>query len=862
MKKSIKTILLVTSCFVLLAVAFGFVFSANMVAVAENPLITTVPGAAVMLPEATEGGYTNGGIRFSSVIDKAQYDALVANGTVETGMFIIPWNAYAQNEANEENLITNPKYYWQTGVDEDGNPVFSSEETADKTLVFRSDCQPVVNDESSYRINGFVTDLDDVYMRNVSFVGVGYVKATASDGAVTYTFAATSESNARSLALVAQKLYYKADATTADGTSLSSSDRTEIAQAYVQKYIDLYKAANGKNPTVSYESTAMVETKNGFERTEVTLSAELSSIDATIPGTEIPAMLDGSSKGGVRYVYNNNATAESISLSEDDLFAIGTYTPEEGVVTKSSDWSVDGTSLRIDFTKTTSSWHGFNGSAISVAPGRYVSFVAYSESEYPVFGGSSFWIDGSASVEKVFTLEPGVPKRVEFDLGQAFSSIKAFAFQKNPYADDDCVIYIDDVRIFNKTVQVVDTSYVTTEQVPVNPISVSEDNILSIGEMYKGSEGAVTKSTEWSVDGKSESLCFDFSKRTENYWMGVTGSAYSWGENTSYISFVAYCAEDYDTPNNAFWIKTVGGERDVDFSLKGGIAKRIIVPVTGSGVSLFTFQYSSVNEDCKLFIDDIIVYSTTEEKTVSVADSTDMIFAGDRYMYQGSNSEASVTKSNAWSVDGGESLLFDFSASTFEGGEWMGVSLNEYGLGKTYGYVSFTAYADKDYSSTVWISNQGQESTVYKPIALQAGKATTFEFPFNANKLTLFTFGVPADKSCKLYVDNIKFYDAKAEVLGDDPGLYTQTISAADKATVIAGFTSLITDASKDVTLVVSCQTSADGAWTQIASESTKCALNAVVDLSDKTYCKVKVEAIVDGKVVATQILDLFAKAE
>lgn len=854
MKKSITTTLLATGFCLSLGLGVGLFGGNADVAMAETPVISTVAGAAVRLPDRTEENdgttYENYGIRFSSVIDKSRFDELSRTYTVTTGTFILPWTAYDANAINEENCFAadTAKYYWQTGTAADGSPVYNTSETAGKTLIYHSASAPVPDGEN-YRLNGSAVNLGDADMTGVRFVGVGYVKCEA-DGTASYLFGSTDETNARSVAEVAQKLYYKADGMTADKQALTNEQKSDLANAYVQKYINLYKAANGENPTVDYTLKVNMETSTGFESFETTATAELDSYDATLPGTQTPAMIDGSAKAS-RFVYNTNTTSDSLSVSEDEFMAMGYY-GDGAAIGKSSDWSVDGTSICIDFGKA-NGWLGFSGAAISMTPYRYVSFVAYCDKNYPIFAGNSFWVNGTASYEAKFELQAGVPSRIVFDLGQNFTSVNTFAFQENAY-DPDSKLYIDDVRFYNKTVESIPYN---TEAVPVNPISLSEDNILSLGSVYKGATGAVTKSTAWSVDGKSESLCFDFSKRSEDYWMGMSGTGYSWGATTSYISFVAYCEENYETPDNAFWITTIGGGCDVDFSLTGGVAKKIVVPVTGSGVSKFTFQYSTVNKNCKLYIDDIKVYSETTIARVAPLDVTEKAASMQGWAYNAGRGTPLASASSDWSADGKSlSLCIDFSQMT-DANNWIGVNLNGYSLGATYKYMSFTAYCEKDYNVTnaLWISDVGQNSTIYTSteFSLKAGKAQTFEWNYNSDKLSIFSLHVPADFNCKIYIDDIRFYNEKEA--GPNPGLYTETIVNQDKVTVLAGFTSLITAPDAKVTITISYQTEEGGEWKTLVTESDK--LAAAGTIGSSSYCKVKVTATSESGILAEQIVDL-----
>lgn len=187
MKKSITTTLLATGCCLSLGLGVGLQFGANDVdvAMAETPVIATVAGAAVRLPDQTEGNdgttYENYGIRFSSVIDKSRFDELCQTYTVTTGTFILPWTAYNANAVNEENCFAadTAKYYWQTGKDADGAPVYNTSETAGKTLIYHSASAPVPDGEN-YRLNGSAVNLGDADMTGVRFVGVGYVSDTVS----------------------------------------------------------------------------------------------------------------------------------------------------------------------------------------------------------------------------------------------------------------------------------------------------------------------------------------------------------------------------------------------------------------------------------------------------------------------------------------------------------------------------------------------------------------------------------------------------------------------------------------------------------------------------------------------------------
>lgn len=680
MKKAVRNTLLATSlCFAFGAAAVGLCFNSGFAfaeEAAQTPIIKTIAGASIRYPEKTEtGDYVNDGLRFSSTIDKTQYEQLKSDGyTVTTGTFILPLSYWSENPVNEENCFTTPTYYWAT---EEGG--YSVEDTTGKLQILNVEGKPYVPEgKTDYQLNGSVLNLKDNSVLNVKFVGVGYIKYEKG-GVTNYAFGTTDESNASSVAEVAQKAYY-------NQTGIDEATRTSIGEAYVQRYIDLYKTANGEYPTVEYTETVNVETKDGFQSVDAgvkTMTVE--SYDAKIPGTDVPAMLDGSSKVSKGYIMNSDKPADAVEVTEDNLLSLGVYNSETA---------------------------------------------------------------------------------------------------------------------------------------------------------------AVTKSSEWSIDGKSESLCIDYSKLSRQYWAGVGEAAtpFEWGGGKYMLSFVAYSDKDYVTTNAALWYKTNGQEVSYDITLKAGVPQRISIPVSGSALKLFTFE-NPQDSTCKLYIDDVYVYSgyftheggilVDPEETLSTLNADDWSFEGKKSFYASNWYDTNVRPGYGWQYSG----------------------LNDENKADT---VAMIIYIEEDFNSpdAMWMSvftdyNEKQAKSYYLPVDLHKG-ANYVEFKLADDFVKVSS--IQWQKHA-MWVDNIQvFNSAKVNRNGR---VYTETYVDNNKATIVAGFTDVITKFSKQVELTMSIQTAEDGEWTTLATEATKCAVSGTVDLSKLTYCKVKVTATSQGATLATQVIDL-----
>lgn len=535
MKKTIKLSLFAAGCCLSLGLCagLGLIKHNSGVAVAETPLITMVNGAAVRLPDKTlDNGYSNCGIRFSSIIDKTGYENLKENNDVTSGTFILPWPSYSANPVNEVNCFAEAtaKYYWQIGVDSEGAPVYNTTQTEGKTLIYHSESVPEL-DGDNYRLNGSAVNLGDADMTGVRFVGVGYVKYT-SETETNYEFATTSETNARSVAEVAQKLYYKTDAVTADDKTLSDGQKDDLALAYVQKYIDLYHEANGNNPTVEYTLNVNMETSKGFEGVEVQSVAELDSYDAKLPGTQTPIMLDGSSKVSKGYIMNSDKPADAVEVTEDNLLSLGVYNSETAAVTKSSEWSIDGKSesLCIDYSKLSrQNWAGVGEAATPFewGGGKYMlSFVAYSDKDYVTANAALWYKTNGQEVSYDITLKAGVPQRIAIPVSG--SALKLFTFE-NPQ-DSTCKLYIDDVYVYS--------GYFTHE----GGILVDPEETLS-----------TLNADDWSFEGKKSFYASNWYDTNVRPGYGWQYSGLNDENKADTVAMIIYIEEDFNSPD-AMWM--------------------------------------------------------------------------------------------------------------------------------------------------------------------------------------------------------------------------------------------------------------------------------------------------------------------
>lgn len=525
MKKTVRNTLLATSLCLTFGAVLGICLNDRTTAFAtgaETPIISPIAGASVRYPgkNAETAKYENDGLRFSSTIDKAQYDALVEGGyTVTTGTFILPLSYWSANPVNEENCFSAaPKYYWATAEG------YSVAETEGKLQILNVIGDPSIEGDV-YRLNGSVLNLKDNSVLNVKFIGVGYIKYE-KDETTTYAFAETTESNARSVADVAQKAYYNQG-------GIDDETRTSIGEAYVQRYLDLYNAKNGAYPTVEYTETVKVETKNGFKTVEVfEKSTTVSKYDDKIPATQIPAMLDGSAKVSKGYIMNSDKPADAVEVTEDNLLSLGVYNSETAAVTKSSEWSVDGKSesLCIDYSKLSSQyWAGVGEAATPFewGGGKYIlSFVAYSDKDYVTKNSALWYKTNGQEVSYDITLKAGVPQRISIPVSG--SALKLFTFE-NPQ-DSTCKLYIDDVYVYSG-------------------LFTHEGGIL----VDPKEELTTLNADDWSFEGKKSFYASNWYDTNVRPGYGWQYSGLNDENKADTVAMIIYIEEDFKSPD-AMWM--------------------------------------------------------------------------------------------------------------------------------------------------------------------------------------------------------------------------------------------------------------------------------------------------------------------
>lgn len=190
----------------------------------ETAKISMIRGASVRYYEDFNGEASakDGGIRFSSVIAKEDYEALEAlevnHVTVSYGMLIAPYTYFGESDKGEFNETTvfgvngEKKYTWEG--DEDTKEGVTYTEIAHVTYddLILSETEGYAG--AYYELKGSLLNIKPENLTK-EFVGRGYIKYTAEDGAVSYKFADYYENfvenNVRSIVYVSQIAIEKND---------------------------------------------------------------------------------------------------------------------------------------------------------------------------------------------------------------------------------------------------------------------------------------------------------------------------------------------------------------------------------------------------------------------------------------------------------------------------------------------------------------------------------------------------------------------------------------------------------------------------------------------------------------------------
>lgn len=219
MKK--KILLFVSVVCAALCVSFGLNLKTTR---ADSPFtvenvteLKMVNGASVRL---TDGVTSDGcGIRFSFFMNSSEYESLIANtgadktySDIKFGVFIAAadYNVSGYEIADENNLIgENAKYFWQTGKDESGNPIFNVENpnlSSMKRIICAEGDKMLVKPDGKAYFYGSAVNMKDQNLTR-GYVGVGYIRYTVN-GETHYKFAGYDD-NVRSMEQVAREAYKK-----------------------------------------------------------------------------------------------------------------------------------------------------------------------------------------------------------------------------------------------------------------------------------------------------------------------------------------------------------------------------------------------------------------------------------------------------------------------------------------------------------------------------------------------------------------------------------------------------------------------------------------------------------------------------
>lgn len=216
--------------------------------------------------------YANNGIRFSATMSPSDYNSLTtqfAEGDIETGTFIMPYQYYVNDAFSYDNCFDEtPKYVW-------GDVTVGENQL--KIQHIEGELYATKDDDGNdvYQLNGSIVNMLNENL-NVQLVGVSYVKATLN-GNTYYAFAESDfAANKRSIVDVSQNGIEK------QGENGANADTFE---GYITQYINYYQTKNGVLPTANYTQEVYVKTSKGFEKDEELTKVE--SADLSVYNTVV-----------------------------------------------------------------------------------------------------------------------------------------------------------------------------------------------------------------------------------------------------------------------------------------------------------------------------------------------------------------------------------------------------------------------------------------------------------------------------------------------------------------------------------------------------------------------------------------------
>lgn len=278
MKKNIKKAVtgsLLSVCSLLVAAGFGSINSTT--AQASGSTFEMIGGASIRIDTNAADTVDERGLRFSSEISVAEFEALDDNGgTVTAGTFIMPYDYIAKNGAlNAQTCFGvggNAVYTWNGKTEVGG----TKQILHIAALPYKTASQADANVEV-YRINGSVVTMKEENL-NRSYVGVSYIAVKEGD-TVTYKFAETdTDANQRSALRVAQNILAKS----------TTSNDTEVAKYYLDTYLEDGVEVTLKNEVYVNSSTGYIEraSENVSETKTLTNWEDVVEITATAPSID------------------------------------------------------------------------------------------------------------------------------------------------------------------------------------------------------------------------------------------------------------------------------------------------------------------------------------------------------------------------------------------------------------------------------------------------------------------------------------------------------------------------------------------------------------------------------------------------
>lgn len=233
------------ACFAAGAIALNYSRENHLSANADEAISFYMSAAAMRANSAEDP--SEQGLRFTAYIDKANYEAIVSEGSaVEAGTFIMPYDYIAKyGDITESSCFVDHVYTWEAKAETSGKTILHCPAMPYETTVNGG--------EAVYRINASVVDMKDKNLDR-EYVAKSYIKITVN-GAEKYYFAKREEDSAKdSVANLAQGILLSETASEAEKS---------VATDFVQSYIDRAGGAELKLATEYYVNSSAGRTDNG-----------------------------------------------------------------------------------------------------------------------------------------------------------------------------------------------------------------------------------------------------------------------------------------------------------------------------------------------------------------------------------------------------------------------------------------------------------------------------------------------------------------------------------------------------------------------------------------------------------------------